>query len=90
MKTSETGKPKRRESSNEKESDMQSYKGKQATVTYDENVCVHAGKCVGRLPSVFNLDRDPWIDPDAAELDALEETIKACPSGALGLTRNSQ
>ena len=70
--------------------EIKSYEGKHATVTFDETTCIHAGRCVGRLPGVFNLDRDPWINPDAADVDALEETIKACPSGALGISRKNR
>jgi hypothetical protein len=29
------------------------------------------------------LKTEPWIDPDAAEIEAIIETIKKCPSGAL-------
>jgi hypothetical protein len=32
---------------------------------------------------VFRLNTEPWIDPDAAEAEAIIETVKKCPSGAL-------
>ena len=59
------------------------YRGDKIVVTYDDEICIHAGNCVRSLPSVFNVERNPWIDPNGADLDALEATIKACPSGAL-------
>ena len=32
----------------------------------------------------------PWIDPDGAGIDAIVETIEACPSGALSYTINDE
>ena len=43
-----------------------SYPGQDLTVTYDTEVCVHAGECVRGLPAVFDANQDPWIQPDAA------------------------
>ena len=67
---------------------MPEYKGKRVTVTFDDKVCKHAGKCVKGLPVVFNLNNDPWINPDAAVIEDLQATIKECPSGALGLIKH--
>ena len=63
-----------------------SYPGKDLTVSYDTDMCQHAGVCVRSLPAVFDVDQDPWIRPDAAGSDQVIETIDACPSGALGYT----
>lgn len=68
-----------------KEFKLQRYKGAIATVGFDKKVCVHAGKCVKQLPAVFDVKKDPWINPDGAEIDALRKTIAACPSGALSI-----
>ena len=54
-------------------------------VTYDDEVCIHAGTCVAQLPAVFNLNKDPWIDPAAAPIGDLQNTVSACPSGALSI-----
>jgi len=59
----------------------------QVVVTYDADVCIHAGNCVAQLPTVFNLDKDPWIQPQGASVEDVEATVKACPSGALGMRR---
>lgn len=63
------------------------YSSDEIVVTYDADICIHAGNCVGQLPAVFNLDNDPWISPGAASVEAVEATVKACPSGALGVRR---
>ncbi len=32
---------------------------------------------------MFRRDQRPWIDPDVADVDAIIEIVKKCPSGAL-------
>ncbi len=68
---------------------MPEYSSDQITVTYDPEVCVHAGNCVTQLPAVFDLKKDPWIDPSGATVDEVEATVNACPSGALKSHRAS-
>lgn len=56
------------------------------TIHYNVKTCIHARKCVLGLPRVFNSENDPWIQPQHASTDALLDTIRACPSGALTYT----
>lgn len=65
------------------------FRSDQILVTYDDAVCVHAANCVRQLPSVFDVARDPWIDPSQASPEEVEATVAACPSGALGFVRLS-
>jgi len=65
------------------------HRGKDATITYDSEVCIHSGNCVKGLASVFNVERDPWIDPDGASVAALKNAIRNCPSGALTIMVHS-
>ncbi len=60
-----------------------SYKGKRLTIHDNRSICAHAGFCTDGLSSVFRLSVEPWIDPDEAEAEAIIETVKKCPSGAL-------
>jgi uncharacterized Fe-S cluster protein YjdI len=62
---------------------MPEYSNDKITVRYDEKVCIHAGKCVQGLPQVFNVNNDPWINVNDADVEAIKRTIKQCPSGAL-------
>ena len=39
-------------------------------------------------PEVFDVKRKPWINPDDASVEAVEAQVAACPSGALGCSRN--
>ena len=64
---------------------MQEYSNDKLTVRYDEKICIHAGKCVQGLPQVFDVNQKPWINVDGADVEALRQTIKQCPSGALSL-----
>ncbi|MEU6660295.1 (4Fe-4S)-binding protein [Streptomyces sp. NPDC046821] len=59
------------------------YEGKDVTVTFDGERCLHAAECVRGLPPVFDTSRRPWIDPDGAPAADVAEVIRRCPSGAL-------
>src|SRR5215469_18731478 len=65
-----------------------SYVGKTITIHDNRRICSHAAECVNNLPSVFKLNSRPWIDPDAAEVEEIADTIKKCPSGALSYSIN--
>jgi CDGSH-type Zn-finger protein len=65
-----------------------SYAGKQVTIHDNRAVCAHAGICTERLPAVWRMRQEPWIDPDGGALAEVIEVIKACPSGALAYTLN--
>ena len=65
---------------------VDSYKGRNITIHDDRGICSHAGYCTDGLPTVFKMDSEPWIDPDAEEVEKIIETIKKCPSGALSYT----
>ena len=59
------------------------YRGNGITIHDNRGICAHAGFCTDRLQAVWGLNREPWIDPDGADVAEIIETIKACPSGAL-------
>ncbi len=62
---------------------IQSYETDEIVVTYDPNICTHAGECVRGLPAVFDTERADWIRPQEAPAEKLAEVIRRCPSGAL-------
>lgn len=53
------------------------------TVSYDAGRCLHFGECVRGLPSVFDLDQQPWIQPGKATVGEVAAVVRRCPSGAL-------
>lgn len=62
------------------------YESDDLTVHWDSSKCVHCGKCVLGLPSVFNLKNHPWIDVSGAEPERVVRQVERCPSGALTVT----
>jgi CDGSH-type Zn-finger protein/uncharacterized Fe-S cluster protein YjdI len=59
------------------------YSGEKITIQYDARRCIHAAECVHGLPGVFDPERKPWINPDAAEEGEITEVVMRCPTGAL-------
>jgi uncharacterized Fe-S cluster protein YjdI len=59
------------------------YEGRNAIITYEEKVCIHAGECVKGLPQVFDTKRTPWLQPGDVAYETAEQVVRRCPSGAL-------
>jgi uncharacterized Fe-S cluster protein YjdI len=64
------------------------YEGKQIDVSFDAEICQHAGNCVRGLPAVFETGRKPWILPDNATAEEVAAQVERCPSGALRYQRH--
>ncbi|MGH7884661.1 MAG: CDGSH iron-sulfur domain-containing protein [Thermodesulfobacteriota bacterium] len=64
------------------------YVGKEITIHDNRTICCHAGECVSNLNAVFDINSNPWINPDNAAQDEVIDVIKKCPSGALSYTIN--
>ncbi|MFI8826328.1 (4Fe-4S)-binding protein [Streptomyces sp. NPDC053431] len=62
---------------------LKEYDGEGITVTFEPRRCLHAAECVHGLPSVFDLGRRPWVQPDQAPPELVAEVVRRCPSGAL-------
>ena len=67
---------------------VHSYESDDITVRFDTRRCIHAAKCVHGLPSVFDADARPWVDPEGAGADEIASVIHRCPSGALTYERH--
>jgi len=63
-----------------------SYPAKGITIHDNRSICAHAGLCTDGLSSVFKYKSEPWIDPAGGAVEAIIETIRRCPSGALSYT----
>ena len=66
---------------------IRSYEGDGITVLFDGARCIHAAECVRGLPSVFDADARPWVQPKGADADAVAAVVHRCPSGALTYER---
>lgn len=62
---------------------IQTYENADVVVTFDPDVCAHAGECVRGLPEVFDVDRKPWVDVSGASAERVLEVVARCPTGAL-------
>jgi uncharacterized Fe-S cluster protein YjdI len=63
------------------------YDGDEITVQYSVTRCIHAAECVRGLPAVFDPNRRPWIDPNAASAEEIAAVVQRCPTGALHFVR---
>ncbi len=59
------------------------YHGDEIDVFYNKSLCSHAGICGSQLNTVFDTKKKPWINPNNADVEAIKEVVKTCPSGAL-------
>jgi uncharacterized Fe-S cluster protein YjdI len=56
-------------------------------VVWRPGLCYHSRNCIEALPAVFDPNRRPWVQPDAASADDVEAAVAQCPSGALRARR---
>lgn len=57
-------------------------------IYWNSDVCSHCQNCWRSLPAVFNPNRRPWVDPDAASVEEITRVVNECPSQAISLTQN--
>lgn len=62
---------------------LQVYETAEITVTFEPDLCIHSGRCVRGLPTVFDVGRKHWVRPELASRAEVEAQIGKCPSGAL-------
>jgi uncharacterized Fe-S cluster protein YjdI len=63
------------------------YAGRGIEVHWEPRLCIHTRNCVRNLGVVFDPERRPWIDADAADADAVAAAVTTCPTGALHFVR---
>ena len=66
---------------------LRNYTGENIDVSYEADRCIHVADCVRRLNAVFDRDKCPWVQPDAASPNSVAATVVTCPSGALHYER---
>lgn len=59
------------------------YSNGEVVVHWKPSLCWHSAKCVGNLPSVFNVAKRPWVNIHGAETKEIIRVVELCPSGAL-------
>jgi uncharacterized Fe-S cluster protein YjdI/CDGSH-type Zn-finger protein len=64
-------------------SHARAYTAPGVTNFYDRGRCLHFAECVRGLPEVFDVQKQPWIQPESASAEEVAEVVRRCPSGAL-------
>lgn len=59
------------------------YENSEINVYWNPKVCQHATECVRGNSEVFDYQRRPWVDINAASPEEIAGIIDRCPSGAL-------
>ena len=66
---------------------VREYSTDEIVVEWQPRLCYHSHNCIRALPNVFDPDRRPWVDIEAASTDEVEDAVAQCPSGALRTRR---
>ena len=66
---------------------QRTYSTERIAVHWDSTLCIHTARCLNALPSVFDVQRRPWVDIEAADADAVAQAVETCPTGALRYER---
>lgn len=59
------------------------YPGKEVDVHWDGRLCIHVGECGRAAGELFVGGRKPWCQPDLSAVDAVDEVVERCPTGAI-------
>ena len=61
------------------------YSNGEIIVKWQPGLCIHSTSCVKGLPSVFDVNKKPWINIEGADSDSIIRQVNKCPSGALAI-----
>lgn len=63
--------------------------GKDVTIIFDSQRCIHARHCVLQTPTVFKANTPgQWIYPDTVHVESIVTVAQQCPSGAIRYLRH--
>ena len=63
------------------------YEWSDIDVFFNTEICQHSGVCVKGVPSVFNVNKKPWINLEEANVIEVMKIIDKCPRQALKYIR---
>ena len=66
------------------------YTNGEVTIVWQSGKCIHAAECVKNNPAVFKPKEKPWTVAENSTTEAIVETVKKCPSGALTYYLNTK
>lgn len=59
------------------------YEDENIAISWDPDICIHAGECFKTAPGVFKPQERPWIQLEGESLEKTVEAVEKCPSGAI-------
>lgn len=59
------------------------YSNDKITVFWDSDKCIKSGMCDRQLTQVSDVNKHPWVNLDAVDVEEIRCVIDTCPSGAL-------
>jgi len=59
------------------------YSNEKLTIFWDSSKCIRSGNCDRQLPEVFDINKRPWVNINAADVAEIKRVIDTCPTGAL-------
>ena len=62
---------------------VSTYKGQSIEIVYDRRICIHAAECGRGSKKLFNVNNDPWCDPDAVSADKAATIVARCHGSAV-------
>lgn len=62
---------------------VKEYENADVVVRFDARLCIHSGNCLRGLHAVFDVQKRPWVNVDAATAGDIAAQVEKCPSGAL-------
>jgi uncharacterized Fe-S cluster protein YjdI/CDGSH-type Zn-finger protein len=62
---------------------VRTYENDDIRVHWDASRCVHTAICLRTLPSVFAVEKRPWIDIDGSDAEQVAAAVRKCPTTAL-------
>ena len=67
---------------------MKTYPKEDIKVGWGASKCTHSANFVKGLPSVFDINKRPWINVEGATRQQIIDQVAKCPSGALSIIYN--
>ncbi len=64
------------------------YSNAEITVHWQPEKCIHSARCIRSLPTVFHVQKRPWITLEDGSTEDIIRTVDHCPSGALSYSHN--
>lgn len=68
-----------------KEELLQVYEKDDVKVVFNRSICEGSGNCVGKFPDIYKNASKDWIKVEEGSIEELQDSINACPTGALAL-----